>query len=55
MAEIFNEQHEGYEAMVRHISNLHQSCGCPHNNTLSLDECVGTIRDEHGESSLQAK
>ncbi|TNN85837.1 hypothetical protein EYF80_004084 [Liparis tanakae] len=47
MAETFNEQHEGYEAMVRHISNLSQSCGCPPNNTLSLDECVGTIRDEH--------
>ncbi|KAK9526943.1 hypothetical protein VZT92_015615 [Zoarces viviparus] len=47
MAETFNEQHERYEAMVRHISNLRQSSGCNHDNTLALAECVGTIRDEH--------
>ncbi|XP_059205526.1 uncharacterized protein si:ch73-345f18.3 [Centropristis striata] len=47
MAETFNEQHERYEAMVRHIRNLRQSYGCNHNDTLALAECVGTIRDEH--------
>ncbi|XP_034400473.1 uncharacterized protein si:ch73-345f18.3 [Cyclopterus lumpus] len=47
MAETFKEQHEGYEVMVRHISNLRQSCRCPHKNTLFLAECVVTIRDEH--------
>ncbi|XP_054462685.1 uncharacterized protein si:ch73-345f18.3 isoform X2 [Anoplopoma fimbria] len=47
VAEIFNEQHERYEAMVRHIRNLRQSCGCNYNDTLALDECLGTIRAEH--------
>ncbi|XP_037331012.1 uncharacterized protein si:ch73-345f18.3 [Pungitius pungitius] len=47
MAETFNEQHESYEAMVRHIRNLRQSSGCNHDDTLSLAECLDTIRDEH--------
>lgn len=49
MAETFNEQHERYEAMVRHISNLRQSYGCNHDDTLALAACMGAIRDEHGE------
>lgn len=47
MAETFNEQHERYEAMVRHITNLRQSYGCNQNDTMALTECVGMIRDEH--------
>ncbi|XP_037649888.1 uncharacterized protein si:ch73-345f18.3 [Sebastes umbrosus] len=47
MAETFNEQHERYEAMVRHISNLRQSYGCNHDDTMALAACVGAIRDEH--------
>ncbi|XP_032391025.1 uncharacterized protein si:ch73-345f18.3 isoform X2 [Etheostoma spectabile] len=47
MAETFNEQHERYEAMVRHISNLRQSCGCNQNDTMALTECVRMIRAEH--------
>ena len=49
MAETFNEQHERYEAMVRHIKNLRQSYGCNNDDTLALAECVGSIRDEHGQ------
>ncbi|XP_077937858.1 uncharacterized protein LOC120825947 [Gasterosteus aculeatus] len=47
MAETFNDQHQRYEAMVRHIRNLRQSSGCNHDDTLSLAECLGTIRAEH--------
>ncbi|XP_042363077.1 uncharacterized protein si:ch73-345f18.3 [Plectropomus leopardus] len=47
MAETFNKQHECYEAMLRHISNLRQIYGCNNNDTLALSECVGRIRDEH--------
>ncbi|XP_029298555.1 uncharacterized protein LOC115015407 [Cottoperca gobio] len=47
MAETFNEQHEHYEAMVRHIRNLRQIYGCNHNDSVALTECVGRVRDEH--------
>lgn len=48
LAETFNEQHEGHEAMVRHIRNVRQIYGCNHNDSLALAECVGKIREEHG-------
>lgn len=54
MAETFNEQQERYEAMVRHIRNLQQCYGCNHNDTLALAECVGKIREEHGEWHAQS-
>ncbi|XP_070841173.1 uncharacterized protein [Chaetodon trifascialis] len=47
MAETFNQQQECYEAMVRHITNLQQLYSCNHNDTLSIAECLGKIRDEH--------
>lgn len=49
MAETFNAQQERYEAMVRHIRNLRQTYGCNQGDTLALTECVGRIRDEHGD------
>lgn len=49
MAETFNEQQEHYEAMVRHIRSLQQSCGCAPGDTLSIAECVGKIREEYRE------
>lgn len=48
MAESFNEQFEHYEAMVRHIHNVRQVYGCNHSDGLTLAECVGRMRDEHG-------
>lgn len=48
MAETFNEQHEHYENMVRHIRNVQQIYGCNSNDTLALTECVMKIREEHG-------
>ncbi|KAL7381210.1 hypothetical protein ABVT39_002176 [Epinephelus coioides] len=47
MAETFNEQHERHEAMVRHINNVRQIYGCNRNDTLTLSECMGRIRDQH--------
>ncbi|KAG7245017.1 hypothetical protein INR49_023583 [Caranx melampygus] len=47
MAETFNEQQEHYEAMVRHIKSLQQSCGCVHGDTLSIAECVRSIREDY--------
>ncbi|KAM9838203.1 uncharacterized protein ACBR49_016936 [Aulostomus maculatus] len=49
MAETFNEQQEYYESMVRHVNNLRQSCGCPQDDRLTISECVGRIREEHGD------
>lgn len=48
MAETFNEQHERYEAMARHIRNVRQIYGCNHNDSLALAECLEKIREEHG-------
>lgn len=48
VAESFNEQFEHYEAMVRHIHNVRQVYGCNHSDGLTLAECVGRMRDEHG-------
>lgn len=48
IAETFNQQLECYKAMVRHITNIRQTYGCNHNDTLVLTECVGKIRKEHG-------
>lgn len=48
MAETFNQQLECHKAMVRHITNIRQTYGCNHNDTLALTECVGKIRKEHG-------
>lgn len=47
VAETFNEQQQHYEAMVRHISSLRQSCDCAHGDAFA--ECVGKIREEHRE------
>ncbi|CAJ1083964.1 uncharacterized protein si:ch73-345f18.3 [Xyrichtys novacula] len=58
MAETFNEQQQRYETMVRHIRNLRQTYGCNHDESLALAECVGKIREEHGNKhriSLQIK
>lgn len=49
MAETFNKQQEGYEAMVQHIRNLQQSCDCSHDDTLAFVQCLGKIREEQGE------
>lgn len=49
MAETFNEQQECYEAMIRHIRNVQQTYGCAHSDTLFFSECLGKIREEHGE------
>lgn len=49
VAEMFNEQHEHYETMVRRIRNVRQIYGCSSNDTLALAECVMKIREEHGE------
>lgn len=49
MAETFNEQQEGYEAMALHIRNLQQNCDCAHDETLTFAQCLGKIRDEQGE------
>ncbi|XP_030597268.1 uncharacterized protein LOC115788402 [Archocentrus centrarchus] len=46
MAETFNEQQEGYEAMALHIRNLQQSFDCAHDDTLTFAQCLGKIRDE---------
>ncbi|XP_056154785.1 uncharacterized protein si:ch73-345f18.3 [Lampris incognitus] len=48
VAETFNEQHDHYKTMVKHIINLRQNYGCNHDNTLLLYECVKKIREEHG-------
>lgn len=48
MAETFNEQQQRHEAMVRHIRNVRQLYGCNHNDALTLAECLGKIREEHG-------
>lgn len=48
MAETFNEQFEHYEAMVRHIRNVRQVYGCNRNDGLTLSECVGRMREDHG-------
>nr|XP_019946159.1 PREDICTED: uncharacterized protein LOC109631721 [Paralichthys olivaceus]XP_019946160.1 PREDICTED: uncharacterized protein LOC109631721 [Paralichthys olivaceus] len=47
VAEIFNEQQQSYEALVRHISSLRQNCDCAHSDTLGIADCVGKIREEH--------
>ncbi|XP_077364194.1 uncharacterized protein LOC144008026 isoform X2 [Festucalex cinctus] len=49
VAETFNELQERYESMVRHIRNLQNNCGCTHDNHLNISECVGKIREEHGD------
>lgn len=49
MAETFNEQHRCYEVMVQHIRNLQQTYDCAHDDILTFAECLGKIRDEHGE------
>lgn len=49
VAETFNEQQEHYEAMVRHVRSLRQSCGCARGDTLAFAECVGKIREDHRE------
>lgn len=46
MAETFNKQQEGYEAMVQHIRNLQQSCDCAHDDTLAFAQCFGKIREQ---------
>ncbi|XP_028316405.1 uncharacterized protein LOC114471742 isoform X2 [Gouania willdenowi] len=46
MAETFNEQQERYEAMVRHIKNLRESCDCSQDDSLSFAGCVRKIRAE---------
>ncbi|KAM9738163.1 uncharacterized protein ACNS7B_013597 [Menidia menidia] len=45
-AETFNEQQDRYEAMLRHVRNLQQSCDCVGANDLDFAECVRKIREE---------
>lgn len=46
MAETFNKQQEGFEAMAQHIRNLQKSCDCAHDDTLAFAQCLGKIREE---------
>lgn len=48
MAEIFNQQQERHESMVRHIKNVQHCYGCNYTDSLALEECVGKIKKEHG-------
>ncbi|XP_057684365.1 uncharacterized protein si:ch73-345f18.3 [Corythoichthys intestinalis] len=50
VAETFNELQERYEAIVRHVGNLHRNCGFAQNDRLLLSECIGKISEEHRET-----
>ncbi|XP_034017412.1 uncharacterized protein si:ch73-345f18.3 [Thalassophryne amazonica] len=58
VAEVFNRQQEHYEAMLQHIAKLVQSYACTCDDTLTVAEVLGKIKEEHGAEyriSLQRK